>query len=190
MFMQWSRPVTTAAVYFICCIAHNRALPSLNALGGRYLDRLSVAHNIALTLFSALVFVNAASLLLAEVRLTGWHNFLCAPVQPGAHAALRGDLHRWCYVYYVSKYYELLDTALLIARRKRIILLHALHHGLIPVVMYLLFEGGAPPHHQLSYSSSSPPPTHCRRPTAANPPTRYKVSRPTCLQASQCPWLG
>ena len=34
-------------------------------------------------------------------------------------------LTRWCYVFYASKYYELVDTLLLVLRRKRVILLHA-----------------------------------------------------------------
>ena len=41
----------------------------------------------------------------------------------------------------MSKYYEMVDTLLLILRQKPVITLHALHHAFIPLTMCLLFDG-------------------------------------------------
>ena len=38
-------------------------------------------------------------------------------------------MYFWCYIFYLSKYYELVDTALLMLRGKRVIALHAIHHA-------------------------------------------------------------
>ena len=51
-------------------------------------------------------------------------------------------MYFWCYIFYLSKYYELVDTALLMLRGKRVIALHAIHHAFIPLTMCILFDGG------------------------------------------------
>eukprot|EP00966_Prymnesium_polylepis_P332911 7388387-Prymnesium_polylepis.1 len=144
--MHWSRPAAAALLYFICCAVHNATLTSSTSTARlpRLVDRVGVMHNLVLTLFSVVVFCNSTALFVAELRRAGLRAFLCAPVEvPGVSmpAPLGGALHYWCYIYYVSKYYELVDTLLLMLRRKRIIALHALHHGLIPLVMCVLFDG-------------------------------------------------
>ena len=42
----------------------------------------------------------------------------------------------------LTRYYELVDTLLIVLRRKRVILLHAFHHASMPLVMWLCFEFG------------------------------------------------
>ena len=42
----------------------------------------------------------------------------------------------------LTRYYELVDTLLIVLRRKRVILLHAFHHASMPIVMWLCFEFG------------------------------------------------
>lgn len=150
VFMRWEVPLGTALLYAACCVAHNRSLPRPPSAAPphripAWVDALATLHNAVLVLFSVWIFWNATTLFLGCVLRDGIAQFLCPPVQvPNVSKPppLSGALHYWCYVYYLSKYYELLDTLLLVLRRKRIILLHALHHGLMPLVMYLLFEGG------------------------------------------------
>ena len=42
----------------------------------------------------------------------------------------------------LTRYYELVDTLLIVLRRKRVILLHGFHHASMPLVMWLCFEFG------------------------------------------------
>lgn len=71
---------------------------------------------------------------------------------------MQGGLYFWSYVYYLSKYYELLDTVVLILKVKR-------------------------NHHHRSWAVSCPhvpPATELRRPTAPRPPfpppTRCRIT--------------
>jgi len=54
----------------------------------------------------------------------------------------RGSLYFLLYVFYLSKYYELLDTALLIVKKKPVIFLHAYHHPATLVLCYICLEYG------------------------------------------------
>jgi hypothetical protein len=46
--------------------------------------------------------------------------------------ALRGPIAFWVYIFHLSKYYELLDTLIIVLLRKPLIVLHAFHHCLMP----------------------------------------------------------
>ena len=217
--MQWHVPATTAVLYLVACIVHNSRLPrrgvALQTAKTPWLDRAAVLHNMLLVGFSGLVFVVAGYHFIRMVADVGLHAFLCPPTLDDASVQwsvltwltggafshhlsdppppLSGPLHYWCYVFYISKYYEvrcgrpppagwlasvlalmspdvslspfarappclppshppsllvsslpplqLVDTLLLMLRRKRIIFLHAVHHAFIPLVMVLLFDG-------------------------------------------------
>ena len=151
--MHWSRPAAVAALYLLACAVHNARLgSSANALrstgngkssASPILSAVSVAHNALLVGFSALVCAMSAYHFAAHLAHSGLHAVLCPPPIAGGALPppLGGRLHLWCYVFYLSKYYEMVDTVLLIAMSKRIIALHALHHAFIPLVMCVLFDG-------------------------------------------------
>jgi len=49
-------------------------------------------------------------------------------------------LQFWLYIYYVSKYYELVDTFLLILKNKQLIFLHVWHHAIMLLYTWILVE--------------------------------------------------
>ena len=61
---------------------------------------------------------------------------LCFP--PGT--APRGKLFYWSYVYYVSKFYELLDTVLLVLKGRPLTFLHVFHHAFVLVMCFLWLQ--------------------------------------------------
>ena len=147
--MHWSRPSAVAALYLLACAVHNARLGSRGkARDGEdrpsaLLSAVSVVHNWLLVAFSTFVCVMSAYHFAAHLAHSGLHTVLCQPPIAGGALPppLGGRLHFWSYVFYLSKYYEMFDTVLLIARGKRVIPLHALHHAFIPLVMCVLFEG-------------------------------------------------
>eukprot|EP00965_Chrysotila_dentata_P107757 3559115-Pleurochrysis_carterae.AAC.1 len=149
LLMHISRPAIAACLYFVTCVVHNWRMRNRRdgiAAPPQIIKYIAISHNAALVVFSALVFIAVGKLLVEQLSSSGLHRFLCpAPLHQGGQAnppKLCGPLYWWCYLFYLSKYYEMGDTLLLILRGKRIIPLHALHHALIPVTMVILFEGG------------------------------------------------
>ena len=59
--------------------------------------------------------------------------FFCMPI--GIERS--GRLFFWSYVYYLSKYYEFLDTALLLLKAKPASFLHVFHHTLVVMMAWL-----------------------------------------------------
>lgn len=58
---------------------------------------------------------------------------LCSP--PDTHPT--GRLYFWSYIYYLSKYYEFLDTVLLVVRKKHTSFLHVFHHATVVGMAWL-----------------------------------------------------
>ena len=151
---HWSRPAVVAVIYLIACGLHNQRLRMKQTAGvptkgaSPLLFLASVTHNANLVVFSSVTFFLAGYHFLDLVSSTGLRTFLCPPVptmrigNPSLPPPpLSGKLQFWSYIFYLSKYYELLDTVLLMLHGKRIILLHAFHHAFIPLVMVVLFQG-------------------------------------------------
>lgn len=69
-----------------------------------------VAHNIFLTIFSGLVFYSVFPLLLANFRYRSCYDGFC---DVGGWVYRQG-LGFWAWIFYLSKYYELIDTAILL----------------------------------------------------------------------------
>ena len=149
--MHWPRPAAVAAIYLALCVIHNRARatsskdPSNKHSSAPVLSAVGVAHNALLVAFSALVSVATSTHLVPIVQQHGLRHFLCPPMPATPIVSvptLSGPMYFWCYIFYLSKYYELVDTALLMLRGKRVIALHAIHHAFIPLTMCILFDGG------------------------------------------------
>ncbi|KAK9831878.1 hypothetical protein WJX81_004455 [Elliptochloris bilobata] len=62
------------------------------------------------------------------------------PGGPPAGTAIEGRLYWWSYVYYLSKYYELIDTVLLGLKAKPMSFLHVFHHSIVVIMAYLWLE--------------------------------------------------
>lgn len=86
---------------------------------------LVLAHNILLTVFSAFVFFSVFPLLLASLRFRSFYDSFC---DVGGWAYRHG-LGFWTWVFYMSKYYELLDTAILLAKGRPSSFLQTFHHA-------------------------------------------------------------
>jgi GNS1/SUR4 family len=66
-------------------------------------------------------------------RTSSLEFFFCTP--PDAEPS--GRLYFWSYVYYLSKFYEFVDTLFLALRRKPTSFLHVFHHALVVVMAWL-----------------------------------------------------
>lgn len=93
-----------------------------------------VAHNIFLTIFSGLVFYSVFPLLLANFRYRSCYDGFC---DVGGWVYRQG-LGFWAWIFYLSKYYELIDTAILLIKGRPSSFLQTYHHAGAIITMWML----------------------------------------------------
>ena len=106
------------------------------------LKEITIAHNLFLCLWSLAMFLGVSYGMYVSSLESGFYSsLLCAPPQENN---LTGPLGYWLYVYYLSKYYEFLDTILAILKKKPLTFLHVYHHAIIPVLSWTWLAGNWP----------------------------------------------
>jgi len=96
---------------------------------GLDLKPLVALHNFISCLGSLIMFCGLMYSLIRRSIVYGFWDIYCDPLAHLEH--FRGDLAFWCYVFYVSKYYELLDSFFLAIRDKELSFLHVYHHFIV-----------------------------------------------------------
>jgi len=131
-----SSPVLVGVGYLLMVAILPRFVPE----GGfRNLDRILVAHNVFLSFISAVLCLGCAVEMWRRVKQENSVDWMFCE-DPNTPA--RGPLYFWSYAFYVSKYYELVDTALALLKGSRPphFGLHVYHHALVPVVVWNWLE--------------------------------------------------
>lgn len=97
---------------------------------GSDLKAASIVHNSILIVGSATMLWGVAVESIRRIRKEGGLFLLCEVESEGPAS---GSLYYWSYIYYLSKYYELLDTWLQLARGKPPphFMLHVYHHAMV-----------------------------------------------------------
>lgn len=128
--VAWTTPFIYAALV-VWGIRHMRTRPPWT------LKFFSVAHSGFLCLLSLVMFAGIGYGALLKARSEGgvWSLFCdAAPSQLGV-------LPFWIHVYWLSKFPELLDTAILVLRKKPVIFLHVFHHAVMTLMPFLWLKG-------------------------------------------------
>ncbi|XP_002980011.2 elongation of fatty acids protein 3-like [Selaginella moellendorffii] len=108
------------------------------------LGPVPVLHNMVLVVGSAAMFIGCLQATVIEIQENRWlwnkkkglNWLLCFPL--GTRSV--GRVFFWSYVYYLSKFYELLDTAILILRKKPLTFLHVFHHSTVIVMCFFWLQ--------------------------------------------------
>ena len=90
-----------------------------------------LVHNIALAVFSLVVFLKATPLVLNEYSSRGWQSLHCR------NAFWDDGFRFWANIFYLSKFYEFVDTWILVLKSKTPSFLQLYHHTGIAIAMYL-----------------------------------------------------
>jgi fatty acid elongase 3 len=144
---HWSTPVIWSGVYllFILCANANinsstRRSISTFANSSTIFHSFSILHNTFLIIFSSVICIGFLYDFIHYINLKGFQYIFCPPVID-EQILIKGRIFYWSYLYYCSKYYELMDTILIAVKGKTIIPLHAYHHLIMLPTMWLCFNG-------------------------------------------------
>lgn len=118
---SWMEPAVGSVTYLAVVWAlKQRSGPALS------LTPFVVVHNIILVALSVALTVGGALALKGRYDAEGFDGIFCS--QRAQANVLDGAAGYWMKIYYLSKYYELIDTVLLCLKKKETIPLHIYHH--------------------------------------------------------------
>jgi len=102
------------------------------------LKGFTLVHNAFLSLLSLSMFLGASYGVFLKLQTQGfWAGLVCEQdADP-----MKGPLFYWSYIFYLSKFYEFVDSFLLVLKKKELIFLHMWHHLIMPFVCWAGLEG-------------------------------------------------
>jgi len=132
---SWTYPAIGVSCYAL-------AVFLLKQIPGKPLQMqtLSILHNIVMIAVSLVTGVFAFIAMRERYVLEGFDGIFCAQRKPST--TLDGPVGFWLKVYYLTKYYEFVDTFILCLKKKPTIPLHLYHHGIMPVLSWMWCRSG------------------------------------------------
>ncbi|KAI5186831.1 hypothetical protein NEHOM01_1732 [Nematocida homosporus] len=91
------------------------------------------SHNLFMSVFSLVVFLHTFPVIWRGFWNRSFHDFVL-----DADKQLWGELANWIWVFYISKYYEIVDTAIIFAGGKKCTFLQMYHHAGAIVACWLI----------------------------------------------------
>jgi len=131
-FSSASAPIIGGVAYLAMVAILPRFVPSGGIKG---IKGVLALHNSILSVGSLLMFTGCLTEMFRRTQREGnWDWMFCE--SPEARAT--GPLYFWSYMFYISKYYEMLDTILALLRGSEPphFGLHVYHHALVPVMTW------------------------------------------------------
>jgi len=133
MGSHWLFPACGVVVYLLTVLGLSQWMKTREAF---QLPALTIAHNLFLSLGSLVMFVGTCIELRHRYTNSGsmmW--FFCEYPQTQPH----GPLFFWSYMYYMSKYYEMLDTVLVLLQKSKVphFGLQVYHHAAVAPMAWL-----------------------------------------------------
>jgi len=98
------------------------------------LKTFTIIHNAVMSILSLVMFLGLAYELAVAWSQYGWdlHLAYCDPL----NVLRTPGVDFWFYIFYLSKFYEYIDTILLILKKKPVIFLHSFHHWVTPIIVW------------------------------------------------------
>ncbi|KAJ2556687.1 hypothetical protein EV175_001834 [Coemansia sp. RSA 1933] len=137
--MHWKIPVLVSAAYtlFIMRVNPQKAQGTASGAGAKraqsvVFKRLVIAHNIILAMFSLWILVSMSAAVIGNISNLGWYGGLCDK----KFTLWNGQLFRLSYYFYLSKYYEFIDTLIILYKGRKASTLQMYHHAGAVITMW------------------------------------------------------
>ncbi|KAF9434254.1 hypothetical protein BGZ76_008325 [Entomortierella beljakovae] len=148
-FMDWKTPVAIASIYAITVTALNpkegkvsRVVAKDNASGNTKpakesrsssaLTAFVFIHNMILCLYSGITFVSMMPAMIQNYRTHSLHAAYCDTDR----SLWNNGLGYWGYIFYLSKFYEVIDTIIILMKGRRSSTLQTYHHAGAMITMW------------------------------------------------------
>ncbi|CEQ42751.1 SPOSA6832_04606 [Sporobolomyces salmonicolor] len=148
-FMNPLTPLLFGLFYFATAKTLSHYQNGRNRIQGKGWNVVVVAHNIFLAVYSGWTFLGTAPQVLGSF----WRGFMQNGFPGLVHAFCDSEFVLWgsqqfprfAYIFYVSKFYEIVDTAILLLKGKKVGMLQSYHHTGAIWTMYAAFRAQAMP---------------------------------------------
>ncbi|KAJ2160766.1 hypothetical protein GGF46_002012 [Coemansia sp. RSA 552] len=130
--MHWKTPLAMAIGYTLLVLRVNPRKSGARRETGPLFRRLVIGHNIGLAVFSLWTLVAMSSGVVGNVYRRGWYDGLC----DRGFWMWNTSLFRLSYYFYLSKYYEFVDTAIILLKGRRASTLQMYHHAGAVITMW------------------------------------------------------
>lgn len=94
-------------------------------------------HYLGLTLFSLVCFVGVMFAAFQKIQATGFDSTMCVT----SGQSLDPSLLLWFQAFHYSKYVEIVDTIIILAKGRQLTFLHVFHHALVLLQSYTWISG-------------------------------------------------
>jgi hypothetical protein len=102
-------------------------------------QRFLAAHNLFLCILSIIMAIGSTYEAVLAISTHGFENTYCSGQGTGRpDIFFTGRIWFWGLVFYLSKYYELLDTVFIVLKRRPLTFLHVYHH-IVVIALCLMF---------------------------------------------------
>jgi len=127
-------PAYTGLVYIFLILATKAFMKNRKPM---QLKGFTALHNGFLSIFSLMMFSGQLYETYQASQQMGFQAVFCWQDQ----GTPTGKLYFWAYLFYLSKFYELIDTVLLALKKKPLDFLHCYHHAIVPYAASVGFRG-------------------------------------------------
>ena len=130
-------PLATVLIYMITIFSLQRVFKN-RPYNASWLKSFTNFHNLFLCLLSVfMVAFTCVFYVMYGVQDGSWLSLICDAVDTGKGHTAKGPLNWITYIFYLSKFYELIDTLLIVVRDKPLIFLHWYHHVVTLLIVYV-----------------------------------------------------
>ncbi|EGG24156.1 GNS1/SUR4 family protein [Cavenderia fasciculata] len=134
-FSQFPILPAVITIYLILIFSIQAFMKNRKPLELKY---VSVIHNFILCLWSLIMCVGVVYEVAKRVMSEGPLFTVCE----ADHGFNQGPAYYWSYIFYISKFYELFDTIIIVLRKKPLIFLHVYHHCVVVwLCWYFMYTG-------------------------------------------------
>jgi len=128
---DWPWPIVLCFGYLISIHLLQGFMQNRSAYNLKY---FRIAHNAFLCFGSFIMVLGMAKEIIKAYQIGGAEALYC---DSNDIQFQQTDLYNWYYIFFLSKFYEFIDTYILILRKKPVIFLHSFHHFITAYICWL-----------------------------------------------------